>query len=150
MLVGGKYVEQRNSKINPVNVLPKTEIASWDDLSILIAHFSRFNGHDWLFRGVTDATHKLIPKVGRPERKRKPSPSNPQGRIPYTSADESAVFNMFQDAARAHLEQAPSSDLEWLALAQHFGVPTRLLDWTEGFLVAAWFALKNSGFVIIF
>ncbi len=32
---------------------------------------------------------------------------------------------------------------EWLFLAQHFGVPTRLLDWTEGALLGLYFALKE-------
>lgn len=135
---------------SPKTALGKDEIGSWDDLSRLVAHFSKYNGHDWLFRGVTSITHRLIPKVGRPERKPKPLPTNPDRRIPYTFRDEIATFHMFTDAARAHVEAVPTNDLEWLALAQHFGVPTRFLDWTEGFLVATWFAVQNSGHIAVF
>ena len=36
------------------------------------------------------------------------------------------------------------SDIEVLAIAQHYGLSTRLLDWTSDFKVAMWFAFYNS------
>jgi hypothetical protein len=37
---------------------------------------------------------------------------------------------------------------EWLFLAQHVGLPTRLIDWSEGLMVALYFALKEASPVI--
>ncbi len=123
------------------------QVSNWSQLADLIEHFSRFNGYDWLFRGVTDATHDLISKIGRPKiRKRKKQPgSNNYVHLPYHSEDERAVLTMFKQQARPYLGSLPDSELEWLAIAQHHGLPTRLLDWTDSLLVAAWFAVEKGG-----
>lgn len=122
-------------------------IDSWNDLATLVEHFSYFSAHDWLFRGVTDAAHELVPKVGRPQTRaiKEDLATKTKNRVPYRAADEVAVFQMFKQQARSHLSPSPTTDLEWLAVAQHFGLPTRLLDWTESLLVAAWFAVEKAG-----
>lgn len=56
--------------------------------------------------------------------------------------DEAFVMNHLQ--TRISELYAMSNPFQKLCLAAHYGVPTRLLDWTESLLVAAYFAVTSS------
>ena len=110
-------------------------IASWSDLA---TRLDLYRDRQCLFRGESDDRHQtLLPKVGRVSK----TPGSAR-KLPYSFDDEERVFKHFKRAARPYLSHEPKSELEWLAIAQHHGLPTRLLDWTESLLVAAFFAVK--------
>ena len=87
-----------------------------------------------LFRGVTRSNYELQPSIARV------ALSTHEERLAY----EVQLFEDFQERAFPYLNREPKNGLEWLTLAQHYGIPTRLLDWTSNPLVALFFAVEKD------
>jgi len=59
---------------------------------------------------------------------------------------ESRNLGAFKRSAHQYLSHLPKDDdlVSWLAIMQHYGAPTRLLDWTKSPYVAAYFAAEEA------
>jgi FRG domain len=88
------------------------------------------NKADLVFRGQP-CDKDLLPKLGRRETK---------GKI---AKIERLMLDEFKRTSLPLREFAPENDWDYLALAQHHGLPTRLLDWTYNSLAALWFAVRE-------
>jgi hypothetical protein len=63
---------------------------------------------------------------------------------------ENELLQLFRTRASGYSDAVPHRDHtdQWLFLAQHVGLPTRLLDWSEGALIGLHFALKKKNPVV--
>ncbi|NIF56260.1 FRG domain-containing protein [Burkholderia sp. Ax-1724] len=86
-----------------------------------------------LFRGQEDESWLLKPGIARKQYAKRVRPDT-----------EQRMLNEFKQRGIPHLESTVElADADWLAIAQHHAMPTRLLDWTGSALAALWFAIKR-------
>ncbi|MCP5119184.1 MAG: FRG domain-containing protein, partial [bacterium] len=91
-----------------------------------------------LFRGQSDA--RWAPQAGIDRRQFE---EYRRWRGQTRAAHESFLLERFKRSARPYISIEPLNTWEWIALAQHHGLATRLLDWTFNPLAALFFAVEG-------
>ena len=84
----------------------------------------------YIYRGHASLSWQLKPSVGR--------------RDDYSIELENALFLQFKMKYWSYTNERPTTDMDMLFLAQHYGLPTRLLDWSYNPLIALYFACCSN------
>ncbi len=111
-----------------------TAIHSWDEFDSIARDLD-----GWAFRGQRDAGWQLFSSLSRHLKDFVPDRSCWQER-------ESRAIRIFRRKAHNYIPDLRilDDDLRCLALMQHHGAPTRLIDFTKSPYVAAFFALEHA------
>lgn len=116
-------------------MLREQRLRFWEEYVeiVLDKNYKRF-----IYRGHSRGTYRLETSIRRAFETLKI-------REGWRSGREREVIKSFKSRAHLYLSHLPSAnnDLEWLSVIQHYGAPTRLLDWTYSPFVAAFFALQQ-------
>lgn len=111
------------------------KVSDWEDVRLLCKSLNP----GWIFRGQSSSEWKLIPNIER--------------RMTGTwftdlslRLHEQKVIENLKSRSKYFIDHVPNDDniIDWLALVQHHGGLTRLLDFTHSFYVAAYFALSSA------
>ncbi len=116
---------------------PEIQVGSWSDYIALV---STAPYNNCAFRGQADERWPLDPAIRRTLIRANVHRS-------VWTRQEERILRVFQRTASQYLQHLPAdkNGFEWLAIMQHFGSPTRLLDFTWSPYVAASFALERAG-----
>lgn len=115
-------------------MVPEITVTSLGQFMVEVETMSTANNIIW-YRGASNINYKLLPTLYR-------HPTIVDSTVLINQ--ESEILKRFKQRSLPYITRTTTDDWDFFFLMQHFGVPTRLLDWTENPFVALYFALSGA------
>jgi hypothetical protein len=116
-------------------VIEEVHLKKWEDIHKI--HKKLQQDSTWLYRGQREASWALMTSLERAARR------NNVSNLLQLEIDLFREFRRHYHQYATHIPQ-DKFRVEWSAIMQHYGSPTRLLDFTYSIYVAAYFALEYA------
>ncbi|RZN82335.1 MAG: FRG domain-containing protein [Winogradskyella sp.] len=120
--------------------MKKIEITSFKDFLDLIDGFSSLSNNITLYRGQT-FNHDLLPSIARKN-----------NNVDTTNLERNMLKEFKRRTLNTGLLNILKTECDWLIYGQHYGLKTRLLDWSSNPLISLWFGLlttSDNGYLYI-
>lgn len=111
------------------------KVRSLPEFLEFIEHSLSHDSQSLWYRGCGSSTHQLLPSLYRHQRLKT---ANDLATL------EHQLMTRFRQRSIPYHSRSLADDWDTLFFMQHYGVPTRLLDWTENPLIALHFALMGA------
>jgi hypothetical protein len=115
-------------ELSDIDIFKEVKLNSWDELKRRLIELS----NDYYFRGQTSSEWNLTTSLERL------SPKSP------SIAERNMLDSFGRNIYNLDIPRKPESNLETLMFLQHYGAPTRLVDFTKSPYVASFFALNRK------
>jgi len=128
--------------------MEKLTAKSLEEFINIINRVSNSESMVW-YRGQPNADYQLKPNKLRQKRQIKPNGEDEKIIQKYTKEVEfitpsfEKALSEFKRKAYGHFNKLPENDFQWMFIMQHYGAPTKLLDWTTNALVSLYFAIPE-------
>lgn len=122
--------------------MPTPEVSVEDIPALVTTVLSMVPEKQFWFRGQGCQTRELVPSIWR---RLSPQPGQPTVVSSQVLELETRLLTRFRQRSLPYWPAGyPQTDWEHLFAMQHYGLPTRLLDWTVNLLMGVWFALDHD------
>lgn len=109
------------------------KLKDWTEVPLLANMLSNF-----IFRGQGDSSWELSTAIERTFQKFEPKVSIYENKEYWIIREFRRKFHLYSN------NPPDDNNFEWLAILQHYGCPTRLLDFTYSLYIALFFAINDA------